>query len=131
MIMLMKNSSRGSAGIVAPQSRNIGNSPVKKISHWYSPGVRDTTSTMNSHNYLTIDVEDFYQVSAFEPLVSKESWSDFPSRVEQNTTRLLDILDEAGLKMHGKTATKRLKDAGFESSGPGAGATWTYDDYDD
>jgi polysaccharide deacetylase family protein (PEP-CTERM system associated) len=44
-------------------------------------------------NALTIDVEDYYQVSAFESVVKFDDWSRFESRVEQNTHRLLDILD--------------------------------------
>lgn len=49
-------------------------------------------------NALTIDVEDYYQVSAFEPCVRFEDWSAYESRVERNTRRILDILDEYGMK---------------------------------
>ncbi|MBZ5555303.1 MAG: DUF3473 domain-containing protein [Acidobacteriia bacterium] len=44
-------------------------------------------------NALTIDVEDYYQVSNFEPLVGFENWGRYASRVELNTHRLLDLLD--------------------------------------
>lgn len=53
---------------------------------------------MNLRNYLTIDVEDFFQVSAFEPIVSKENWSSYPSRVIQNTRKILSILDKHKIK---------------------------------
>jgi succinoglycan biosynthesis protein ExoA len=49
-------------------------------------------------NALTIDVEDYFQVSAFEKVVPRESWSGYPRRVEVNTDRLLQRLDEAGVK---------------------------------
>ena len=49
-------------------------------------------------NALTIDVEDYYQVSAFESSVRFEDWPTYESRVEKNTTRLLEILDEYGVK---------------------------------
>ena len=49
-------------------------------------------------NALTIDVEDYYQVSAFESSVRFEDWPTHESRVEKNTGRLLDILDEYGVK---------------------------------
>lgn len=49
-------------------------------------------------NALTIDVEDYYQVSAFESLSPPDSWPGFESRVEGNTLRILDLLDEAGVK---------------------------------
>jgi polysaccharide deacetylase family protein (PEP-CTERM system associated) len=53
---------------------------------------------MNLYNYLTIDVEDYFQVSAFEPLVSKESWDTYPSRVTQNTQKILSILEKHNIK---------------------------------
>lgn len=45
-------------------------------------------------NYLTIDVEDFFQVSAFEDIIERGSWPEFDSRVVANTHLLLDILSE-------------------------------------
>jgi polysaccharide deacetylase family protein (PEP-CTERM system associated) len=47
---------------------------------------------------LTIDLEDYYQVSAFNGVVRPEDWSWYPSRVERNVERLLDLLDEYGVK---------------------------------
>jgi polysaccharide deacetylase family protein (PEP-CTERM system associated) len=49
-------------------------------------------------NYLTIDVEDYFQVAAFEKLIQPELWSGYVSRVERNTGRILDLLDEHGVK---------------------------------
>jgi polysaccharide deacetylase family protein (PEP-CTERM system associated) len=49
-------------------------------------------------NAMTIDVEDYYQVSAFESCVRFEDWPSHESRVERNTLRLLDILDEYAVK---------------------------------
>ncbi|MBI4271480.1 MAG: DUF3473 domain-containing protein [Candidatus Rokubacteria bacterium] len=49
-------------------------------------------------NALTIDVEDYYQVSAFESCVRFDAWPTYESRVEKNTGRVLDILDEYGVK---------------------------------
>jgi polysaccharide deacetylase family protein (PEP-CTERM system associated) len=45
-------------------------------------------------NALTVDVEDYFQVNAFEPYVARERWGDFPLRVGDNVSRLLDLLDE-------------------------------------
>jgi polysaccharide deacetylase family protein (PEP-CTERM system associated) len=45
-------------------------------------------------NALTIDVEDYFQVSAFEQCVSRDCWDNYALRVEDNTKRILDILDE-------------------------------------
>ena len=44
-------------------------------------------------NALTVDVEDYYQVSAFESVVQFREWERYESRVEQNTYRLLELLD--------------------------------------
>jgi polysaccharide deacetylase family protein (PEP-CTERM system associated) len=49
-------------------------------------------------NALTIDVEDYFQVSAFEAVIRCDEWAGFESRVEQNTLRLLDILDAHNTK---------------------------------
>lgn len=49
-------------------------------------------------NALTIDVEDYYQVSAFESVVRFEEWDRYESRVEQNTRKILEILAAAGVK---------------------------------
>ena len=44
-------------------------------------------------NALTVDVEDYYHVSAFESVISSDSWNRYESRVENNTLRILDLLD--------------------------------------
>ena len=44
-------------------------------------------------NAFTIDVEEHFQVSAFEATVLREQWNGFPSRVVANTRRLLALLD--------------------------------------
>jgi polysaccharide deacetylase family protein (PEP-CTERM system associated) len=49
-------------------------------------------------NALTIDLEDYYHVSAFQELMPAETWSSQQSRVDRNTDLLLDWLDEAGCK---------------------------------
>lgn len=49
-------------------------------------------------NALTVDVEEHFQVSAFEGTVRREEWAGLPSRVVANTSRLLDLFDEAQVK---------------------------------
>ena len=49
-------------------------------------------------NYLTIDVEDYFHVSAFEGVVQPEEWPVQESRVEKNTGKILKILAERGIK---------------------------------
>ena len=42
-------------------------------------------------NAMTVDVEDYFQVSAFEPYVEKQDWDSIPCRVEDNVARILDL----------------------------------------
>ena len=56
------------------------------------------TSARSVVNALTVDVEEHFQVSAFERVVPRERWGEFPSRVEANTARLLDLFDEAEVR---------------------------------
>ncbi|MDA8171002.1 MAG: DUF3473 domain-containing protein [Nitrospiraceae bacterium] len=51
-------------------------------------------------NAMTIDVEDYYMVSAFSDVVRFDDWRKYESRVERNTRILLGLLAE-----HGVTAT--------------------------
>jgi polysaccharide deacetylase family protein (PEP-CTERM system associated) len=43
---------------------------------------------------MTVDVEDYFQVSAFEGVVARERWPQMESRVVANTERLLALFEE-------------------------------------
>ncbi len=43
-------------------------------------------------NAMTIDVEDYFQVSAFAPYIARSEWDERECRVERNVGRLLEIL---------------------------------------
>jgi len=49
-------------------------------------------------NYLTIDVEDYFQVAAFDKQISPDDWSKFESRVSDNTGNILNLLDSFNVK---------------------------------
>ncbi|WP_164101191.1 XrtA system polysaccharide deacetylase [Candidatus Laterigemmans baculatus] len=49
-------------------------------------------------NALTVDVEDYFQVSAFDGRVCRSTWDKLECRVEANTDRLLSIFDEADVR---------------------------------
>jgi polysaccharide deacetylase family protein (PEP-CTERM system associated) len=49
-------------------------------------------------NAMSIDVEDYFQVSAFAPHIRREDWDSLPCRVERNVDVILGLLDEAGAK---------------------------------
>ena len=45
-------------------------------------------------NALTIDVEDYFQVSAFAPYIRRDEWEQRECRVERNVDRILVLLDQ-------------------------------------
>ena len=45
-------------------------------------------------NAMTVDVEDYFQVSAFAPHFSRGAWDRIECRVERNTNLILDLFDE-------------------------------------
>jgi polysaccharide deacetylase family protein (PEP-CTERM system associated) len=47
---------------------------------------------------MTVDVEDYFQVSAFEKHVDKAQWQTLECRVEDNTFRILDLFAEQQVK---------------------------------
>lgn len=49
-------------------------------------------------NAMTVDVEDYFQVSAFAGVVSPDSWDTYESRVAANTDRLLGIFAAADVR---------------------------------
>lgn len=49
-------------------------------------------------NALTIDVEDYFQVSAFAPYIRREDWDSRECRVERNVERILELLAERGIE---------------------------------
>lgn len=49
-------------------------------------------------NAMSIDVEDYFQVSAFASHIRREDWDTLPCRVERNVDAILGLLDEADAK---------------------------------
>lgn len=49
-------------------------------------------------NALTIDVEDYFQVSAFAPYIKRSEWDTRECRIERNVGRILDMLLERETK---------------------------------
>ncbi len=53
---------------------------------------------MAIRNALTVDVEDYFHVSAFAESIKRHDWENHPLRVEKNTRLLLDLFDEYQVK---------------------------------
>ena len=80
-------------------------------------------------NGLSVDIEDWFQVGAFEHTIRREDWPTLECRVEANTDAVLALFDEAGA--HGTFFTlgwvaerypaliRRIADAGHEVASHG------------
>ena len=53
-------------------------------------------STTAARNAMTIDVEDYFQVSAFAPFIPRSSWDALPCRTPATGARILHLLEEPG-----------------------------------
>jgi polysaccharide deacetylase family protein (PEP-CTERM system associated) len=60
-----------------------------------SAGGGDDLRTLNA---MSVDVEDYFHVSVFDGVVPRSDWDRMESRVCANTTRLLDLFDEFGVR---------------------------------
>ncbi len=49
-------------------------------------------------NAMTVDVEDYFQVSAFEKVIERSQWEKLVPRVEDNTQRILDLFADKNVK---------------------------------
>ncbi len=49
-------------------------------------------------NGLSVDVEDWFQVGAFESVIERDDWNSLADRVERNVHSILDLFDEAEVK---------------------------------
>ena len=65
---------------------------------------------------MSVDVEDYFQVSAFDASLSRRSWDELESRVVANTDRLLALFDD------GRRARDLLRARLGRRALPGAGA---------
>jgi polysaccharide deacetylase family protein (PEP-CTERM system associated) len=49
-------------------------------------------------NALSVDVEDWFQVGAFETVIGRDQWDGLEQRVERNAGAVLDLFAQAGVK---------------------------------
>ncbi|MBL7005366.1 MAG: DUF3473 domain-containing protein [Gammaproteobacteria bacterium] len=53
---------------------------------------------MNKINAISIDVEDYFQVSAFEHSIDRNDWDSIQHRIVKNTFNTLDLIENHGVK---------------------------------
>jgi polysaccharide deacetylase family protein (PEP-CTERM system associated) len=51
-----------------------------------------------SRHLLTVGLEDYYQVGAFNRLIQRGQWYRFETRIAHSTARTLELLDELGVR---------------------------------
>lgn len=49
-------------------------------------------------NILSVDIEEWFQVGAFEQVIAKSAWESLESRVERNSDAVLALFAESGVK---------------------------------
>jgi polysaccharide deacetylase family protein (PEP-CTERM system associated) len=62
------------------------------------PGASSQGPNLRVTNAMTVDVEDYFHVSAFDGWLNRAQWEDMESRVCGNTDRLLSIFEDAQVK---------------------------------
>ena len=62
------------------------------------PGIENTVAAPTIRNAMTVDVEDYFQVSAFEKHIPRSQWDSLPDRVANNTSRILELFAEHQVK---------------------------------
>ncbi|OJZ17775.1 MAG: polysaccharide deacetylase [Thiobacillus sp. 65-29] len=82
-------------------------------------------------NAMSIDVEDYFQVSAFAPCIKRDDWDRLPCRVERNVDVILALLDDADTQATFFTlgwiaerypqVVRRIVDSGHELASHGYG----------
>jgi polysaccharide deacetylase family protein (PEP-CTERM system associated) len=88
-------------------------------------------------NAMSVDVEDYFQVSAFDQVVSRSAWDTHESRVVANTDRLLTLFADAGVQStffvlgwiaeRHPLLVRRISAAGHEIASHGYGHQLVYD----
>ncbi len=80
-------------------------------------------------NGLSVDIEDWFQVGAFENCIDRGDWDGLELRVERNTDRVMALFDSAGVKgtfftlgwvaERAPALIRRIVDAGHELASHG------------
>lgn len=80
-------------------------------------------------NGLSVDVEDWFQVGAFEDVIERDQWGNLDDRVERNVRAILELFEEAGasatfftlgwVAQRHKALLREIADAGHEIASHG------------
>lgn len=95
------------------------------------PAVREVNDLGEIRHHFTVDVEEYFQVSALAPFVSRGTWEQRPRRLHVGMRQLLDMLEQAGARgtffvlgwvaHHQPEAVREITAAGHEVASHGWG----------
>jgi polysaccharide deacetylase family protein (PEP-CTERM system associated) len=77
--------------VLQEMSQKVSQEMSQKVSQKVSP-------TALRRNAMTVDVEDYFHVSAFESVIAKNTWDNIELRVERNTYRILALFEQYNVK---------------------------------
>ncbi len=60
---------------------------------------KSSMATQKVTHAMTVDVEDYFHVAAFNRVIDPNTWDSWPCRVEQNTNTLLALFDRNKIKI--------------------------------
>lgn len=93
--------------------------------------VDDMYRGRNLANAMSVDVEDYFHVSAFEGHVARDDWASIASRIPSNIARILALFDAENIKAtfftlgwvceHHPEVVRSIADAGHEIASHGCG----------
>ena len=81
-----------------PNEGGFGDDARNRASRANGAPVADVRTGNTIRNAMTVDVEEHFQVGAFERHVARADWDRLPSRVERNTDAVLQIFGDAGVR---------------------------------
>ena len=98
----------------------------------FSPAAPNSVIDRNRvRHHFTVDVEEYFQVAALAPYVTRASWESTPGRVDIGTRMLLELLAERGMRgtffvlgwiaKHNASLVRAIAAAGHEVASHGWG----------
>src|SRR3546814_17551967 len=115
-----RNPRRGTGRRARPRvdaTRRLGRRwrwPAQRARDGQQRGLRGRSAMLNG---LSVDVEDWFQVGAFETVIAKANWDRLPQRVESTTGEVLALFGEQGVQAT-RTEERRVGKEGVSKCRP-------------
>lgn len=88
-------------GVLTAERRTLNSPSGLEWPETAPPKVNALASTARKNrtvNAMTVDVEDYFQVSAFEKHISRSNWDKYECRVESNVCKILELFSLHNVK---------------------------------